>query len=216
MAQHTGTRLHAGLRLDLLGQLVHIDPNALCHNDQKVLFVRAQGALHPLNYILLNIELDLRNQNCGSAYGNAGVQRQITGTTPHHLNHHAAVVALGRIANTIHHLHNGVHTGIIPNGIVTASNIVIDRSGQTHTGNTSLGQITGPTERTVAADDHDTLNAVLTANANGLAHTLFRSELHAAGRIELGAAPMNNIRNRTQIHLHKIAVDQTVIATNHA
>ena len=125
-------------------------------------------------------------------------------------------MALGRITNAIHHLHNGVHTGIIPNGIVTASNIVIDRAGQTHTGNTSLGQITGPTERTVAADDHDTLNAVLTANANGLAHTLFRSELHAAGRIELGAAPMNNIRNRTQIHLHKIAVDQTVIATNHA
>ena len=27
---------------------------------------------------------------------------------------------------------------------------------------------------------------------------------------------MNNIRNRTQIHLHKIAVDQAVIATNHA
>ena len=75
------------------------------------------------------------------------LKSQITAATAHYLNNTAAVVGLRRITKTVNHLHSRIHGRIKTNGIFTAGNIIINRTGNTNAGNSRARQITGTAER---------------------------------------------------------------------
>ena len=56
--------------------------------------------------------------------------------------------------------------------------------------------------------------SVFLAGANCLSHTLFCCKLNGACTVKLCSASVDNIGNRTKIKLNKIAVNQTVIASD--
>lgn len=99
-----------------------------------------------------------------------GQQGDIPAPSAHHLYHAAAVVRLSGIADSIHHFHCGVHSGVKAYGVFTALDIIIDGAGNTHTGDSRVGQISGAPEGTIAADNHNAADPKITAGIRRLLH----------------------------------------------
>ena len=187
-------------------------PGTLRHHNNKVALADALGVLHPLVNIALKIIRLFRHQNRHGADRDSGIQRNVSAAPAHHLNHTAAVVGFGCVAQAVYHLHRGVHRGVVTDGVLAARNIIIDGSRHADAGNPGLCQVARAAERTVAADDNQTLNAQLPAVFRRLLHALRRIELRAAGSVKHGSAVVNNVRNTAQVHFFHIAVQQAVIA----
>ena len=201
--------------MDLVGQGLGIG-NAFRHNDDEVLFAGNLGLAHTLENVTLKVERTLRQQHSQSTGSNADVQRNIACMVAHNLNNTAAVMALGGITQFINGLYRGIHGCIIANGILAAGNIVINGAGNANAGNALVRQCAGAHERTVAADDHEGINAkFLTAcKAFGLAFLGF--ELQAAGSIQNRTAAVDDLRHAADVHLVAFAVDQAVITALNA
>ena len=77
-------------------------------------------------------------------------------------------------------------------------------------------QLTGAAVGAVAADDHQRVNAQLTALCSALILTLLGLELQAAGRIQDGATGRDDIGNAAQVHFKALAVQQAIVAALNA
>ena len=73
-------------------------------------------------------------------------------------------------------------------------------------------QLTGAAVRTVAANDHQRVDAQLTALGCAFILALFGLELKAACGVKDGAAGRDDVRDTAQVHFEALAVQQTVIA----
>ena len=71
--------------------------------------------------VVLHVEFLLRQQDSHSTGGDGHVQSNITGVAAHDLDHTAAVVALGGVAQLVDHLQRGIHGGIVANGVGRSS-----------------------------------------------------------------------------------------------
>jgi len=134
----------------------------------------------------------------------------------HDLHHAAPVVGLRCIADAVNHVHNCIHSRIIANRIVRTGNIVINRTGERHARDAGQGEITRPAERAVAADDDDAVQPDFLTHIDRLIDALLRFKLRAAGRVEHGAAAVNNIGNAAEIHLKHIPADQSAVTAAYA
>ena len=67
-------------------------------------------------------------------------------------------------------------------------------------------------EGSVAADHHHAVDLVFPAGFHRLLHPRFGAELRAAGGVEHGSAPVDDIRHAAQIHGDQITVDQAVVS----
>ena len=106
-----------------------------------------------------------------------------------------------RITEAVNHLNRCVHSRIKADRIFAAGNIVVDGAGDADAGNAGIRQVTCTAEGAVAANDHDAVNPQLTAFVGSLFHALRRVEFGAAGCIQHRSATMDDIGNRTEIHL---------------
>ena len=114
---------------------------------------------------------------------------------------------LSGIADSIHHFHCGVHSGVKAYGVFTALDIIIDGAGNTHTGDSRVGQISGAPEGTIAADNHNAADTKITAGIRRLLHAGRSIEFRAAGGKQGCAAPVDNIGNTAEIHFKNIPAD---------
>jgi hypothetical protein len=86
--------------------------------------------------------------------GNAGVQRDPAGITPHHLHHHHPLVALGRAVQAVQAFGGESHGGVEAEGGEGFVQVVVDGLGHAHDAQALLVQRIGDGERAVAADGH--------------------------------------------------------------
>src|SRR5699024_9553426 len=63
---------------------------------------------------------------------------------------------------------------------------------------------------------HHSVNAVFTADLSALLLALRGRKFHAAGGIENGAAPVDNIGNAGGVHIHNLLVQQTGISPHNS
>ena len=209
MAQHGGPGVDAGAGLDLVGQVLSM-AGALGDDDDEVLFAGLLGELHPVQNVAFQIVGALGDQGGDGAGGNTHVQGDVAGVAAHDFHHAAAVVALGGVAQFIHHLHRGVHSGIVADGVLAAGDVVVNGAGNADAGDPQIGQSLGAAERTVAADDNDRVDAQLLAHFGALFLALLGLELKATGGIKNGAAAVDDLGNAPQVHLIGLTVQQTV------
>ena len=211
VAQNGGTGVDTGAGLDLIGNLLRV-ADALGHDDDEVALAGALSLDDLIEDVALHIEFLLGQQHGHSAGGDGDVQSNVTSVAAHDLDDAAAVMALGGVAQLVDHLQSSVHSGIVTDGVVGAGNIVVDGAGQADHRDAAVCQLTGAAVRTVAADDHQRVNAQLTALGCALILALFGLELKAACGVEDGAAGRDDVRNTAQVHFEALAVQQTVIA----
>ena len=158
MAENRRAGLDAGLLLNALGKAVNT-ADTLSDQNNEMLLTRPLGKAHPIDDVALEIVLHFGNEDGRSADGDTGLQGEIAAAAAHNLNDAAAVVRLGRIAQTVDHLHCGVHGGVKADGIFTARNIIVNGTRNTDARDARVGQIARAAEGAVAADDNDAVDA---------------------------------------------------------
>ena len=161
----------------------------------------------------LEIIFRLRHQHRRSAHGQSHIQRQIPGAAAHHLHHRAALVGLHGVPQPVNALHRGVGGSIESDGVIGANNVVINGTGNAHHRNAPFAQILGAPEGAVAADGHNAVQSQQLAGIGGFLLPLLCAELLAAGRVQYGAAAVDDAADAGAVHLHKVTVDQSLPAT---
>src|SRR2546430_1347201 len=120
-----------------------------------------QRKLFPLLFPLADLCADafvakrnFRNQNDVTAAGDARVRSDPAGVTSHDFEHHHAVVAFSRRAQTVERVGGASDGGVKTEGDDRGFKIVVDGFGNAHQGNAALKQLLRDGERAVAAHAH--------------------------------------------------------------
>ena len=125
-------------------------------------------------------------------------------------------MGLHGISQTVDQIQRSIASGIITDGITGASNVVVNGCGNTNNGNPLICQRQQTLEGTVAADANQCVQTQHLAGAHCLIETFFGHKFLAACRVQHGTAASGNIAYTFKIQLHKVAVDQAVIASANA
>ena len=140
----------------------------------------------------------------------------MTCVSAHYFDDSAALVGMRSVAQLINKLHNGVHCGVVADGVLRALDIVVDSSGQTYAGDTCLRKVSSASEGAIAADNHDACEIVSYADILSLEDILPLSEFLAACGENFCTAALDYISNISGGELDHIIVEQTVIAAANA
>lgn len=116
---------------------------------------------HSLRY-LIQIIRHLRNKNRFGSARQTCIQGNITAMSAHDLYNRGTLVRAHRVAKLIDGVYNDANRRIEPDRKVGKRNVVIDRTQRPHRLDAELAQLVCPLVRAVAADDHQTVDAVLT------------------------------------------------------
>ena len=103
-------------------------------------------------------ERDLRDQDHVGAAGDSGVEGNPARVAAHDLQHHHAVVALGRGVQAVEGVGGAGHGRVEPEGHHGAFQVVVDGLGHAHQGDAALEQLLADAQRAVAADAHQAAN----------------------------------------------------------
>ena len=186
----------------------------LGHHHDEVALAHALGVADAVEQVLLGVKGLFGDQDDAGPAGDAGVQGDVPGPAAHHLDHAAALVGVGSVPQFVDHLHGGIHGGIIADGVLAAGDVVVDGAGDADAGDPYVGEVLRAAERAVAADDHQAVDAVLLAHLFALHDAGHLFELQAAGSVENGAAPLNDLGHRADAHVHDLLVEKTGIAAH--
>ena len=107
-----------------------------------------------------HVERFLGDQDLGGAAGDAGVGRDPAGIAAHHLDDHDAVVGLAGRAQAVDGLGGGLHGGVEAEGELGDGEVVVDGLGHTDDGHALAGEFAGDSQRVVAADSDEGINAL--------------------------------------------------------
>jgi len=107
-----------------------------------------------------HVEGDLGHQDLRRTAGDPSVGGDPTGVTAHHLAHDDAVVRLGRGAQPVDGIGGRLHGGIEPESDVGAHEVVVDGLGHPDHPHAVAAELGRHTERVLAPDGHDHLDAV--------------------------------------------------------
>ena len=190
--------------------------HALGNDDDEVTLAGLLSLSDLVQNVVLHIEFLLRQQDSHSTGGDGNVQGNVTGVAAHDLDHTAAVVALGGVAQLVDHFQSGVHGCIIADGVLGAGNVVVDGAGQADHRNAAVCQLACAAVRTIAANDDQCVNAQLTTLGSTAVLAFLGLELQAAGSVQNSTAGRNDVRDAAQVHFKAFAVQQAVVTTLNA
>ena len=120
------------------------------------------------------------------------------------------------VAHLIDRVDCGVDRRVEAYGVLGAGNVEIYGSGDTYGIDAVLREFARALERSVAADHDHAVNAVPFADFRRLALSLLGHHLHAARRVEYGAAAVYDVRDAARIHVDKLLIEQAGIAAHNA
>ena len=219
-ALHVAQNGHAGIQcqffLDALGNAVRAAVHALGHDDHEVGTAGQSGPADGFHHAGFKVQMLFRHDHHGGADSQTNGHGQVACVTAHNFYHGAALVRLHGIPETVNALQSGVAGGVVADGIAGAGNVVVDGAGDAHHGNASLGQCQQAVEGTVTADAHQGVQTQQLAGGHGLLLAFLGHKFLAAGRVQHGTAAAGNVTNAFKIQLHKVAVDQAVVAAANA
>ena len=125
-------------------------------------------------------------------------------------------MGLGGIAQLIDALYGGIQGGIKADGVFGGGDIVIDGAGQPDGGDAERRELLCAAEGAVAADDDQTVNAAGTQNLHRLFLSLLGGEFLAAGGIQDGAAPVNDVADGAFLQLVHPVLHQSLVSVKNA
>ena len=134
-----------------------------------------------IDNLLLIVIIFLRKQNILRTVGDAAPQSDIARISSHNLDDTAALMRGRSIPHLIDCLHGRVDCRIKSNGILCTGNIQINGSRQPNGINAMSGQGLRAAVRTVAADDHQTVYAMLMADIRSFLLAFLRAEFVTPG-----------------------------------
>lgn len=97
-------------------------------------------------------------------------------------------MALGSVADAVHTLHDGVHSGVVAYGRVGAVKVVVDGTGQTHAAHVEhLGEVAGTGKRTITSDNYQRVYLLFLQGLVRLLLSFFSHKLLGAGCLQDGS-----------------------------
>ena len=129
--------------------------------------------------------------------------------TSHDFDDAAALMGCGGVAHLVDRLDCSVACRVEADGVIRADNVKIDGPGHADSPDPVLRQFRSTFKGTVAADDHDCIDAMLPADIRRLLLAFLRLHFLAAGRIENGSAAVNDIRNALSVHVDDLFFKKT-------
>src|SRR5207302_8803437 len=101
---------------------------------------------------LVDVERPLGDEDDVGATGEAGVQRDPSGVSTHHFYDEHAVVGLGRGVQPVDRLDGDLPGGVEADGVVGGVEVVVDGLRYADDPKAVLGELSGHSERVLAAD----------------------------------------------------------------
>ena len=191
-------------------------PYALGIDDDEVLLAALPARNDVIYDFLLVAVIVLGNQNRITAGRNAAPERNIARMASHNLDDRAALVRRARVAHLIDRVDCGVDRRVKAYRVLGAGNIEVNGPRHADRIDAELRELARTLKGAVAADDHHTVDAVLFADFRRLALAFLRHHLHAARRIEDGAAAVDDVRDAARIHVDKLLIEQTGVTSHNA
>jgi hypothetical protein len=160
---------------------------------------------------LLDVERHLGDQDHRGAAGDTRMGGDPAGVAPHHLDHHHAVVTLGRGVQSVDRVGGDLHGRREPEGELGAHHVVVDRLRHTDDREPEVAvHLAGDAQRAVAADHDEGVEPHLTEcvdHALGTARMVVRA---AATCAEQGAAAGQHAAQRRHVERHGATLHHTV------
>ena len=157
VTENGGAGLDTGAVLNIMRDLLRT-AYALCYDNDKVLFTGILLLVDTGDNVALKVIFDLGNDNSGSADSDTCLESDIAAMTAHDLYNRAAIMALGGVTDLIYHFNRCIHRGIKTDGVIGTGDIVIDSTGKRYAGDPLFSERSRAAERTVAADNDQTLD----------------------------------------------------------
>ncbi len=161
---------------------------------------------------LLVVIVFLRKKNILCAVGDAAPKCNIACISSHNLNNAAALMRGGCIANLVDGLHGGIDGRVKADCIFCAGNIQINGSWKSDGIDSLPGQGKCSAVRAVAADNNQSVNAMLAADVGSCLLAFLRPHLLAARCPEHRAAPLDDIRHAVLIHIDNLLLEESGVA----
>ena len=99
-----------------------------------------------VEHVPLEVKLNLGDKDSRCADCNTCIKSKISCTSAHNLDNGAAVMGSRCVTDSVNHLHDCVKTCVIAYCIIAASDIIVDRAGNTYAGNSTLGKVSCTSE----------------------------------------------------------------------
>lgn len=152
-AQDIGPGVDVEAFLDFLGNLLRFAA-ALCHNDGSVCELDALKMFYEAVHFLF-----FRHKNGFGCVGDPAPEGDVARTAPHDLYDTAAGVGPGGVPDLVNGFHGRIYGSVKANGIVTASDVQVNRSRDAHNADAVVGKLLGASKGAVASNDDDGLDA---------------------------------------------------------
>ena len=149
--------------------------------DNDVMLFAALSVLNdPVDQVLLIAVVALRKENILRAVGNTAPESDISGISSHNLDDAAPLMGGGSITDFIDGFHRCVYSGIETDRIVGTGDIKVNGPRKTDRVDAEGRQLLRTSERTVTADNDNTVDSVLLADLCCFLLTFRCLKLHAA------------------------------------
>ena len=147
------------------------------------------------------------------AGGDGTVQGQESRLATHHLDEEQTLMAAGGVADAVHTPHDGVQCCVIADRVIGTCQVVVDGAGYSHDGEIKLaGKLAGAAQRTVTANDHQRVDAMLLDDLISLFAAFHRLEILATGGLQDGTAMVHDAGNTLGLQVNDLIFYQTPVA----
>ena len=152
--------------------------------------------------LLLIIVIIFRKKNILGSIGNAAPECNVSGISSHNLYNTASFMGGRSIPHLVNGFHSRIYRRVKANGILCTGNIQINGSRYAYGVNAKVRQCLCPLERTVSANDHNSVNPMVPADLGTSLLSLFCHKLFAAGRKENRTSPFNGVGYIIGCHIY--------------
>ena len=194
----------------MLGYIVGTG-HAFGHDDHEVCPAAQAGPTDGFNDIPFEIHLPLRHQHAGGPAGHAHIESQVPCAAPHYFHHRAALMGLHGVAQFIDGVQGSIASGVKPDGIGGAGNVIVDGTGHAYHGDSHPGELQKTAEGAVAADADKALQAQQLTGGRCFLLTGLPAEFFTPGGVEHGAAPAAQAADAFKIQRGEVSCNQAVI-----
>ena len=196
--------------LDFSGYVIGSVHGAFGNHDHVMGKAVKSGRADFFNDVPIKINGFFRYQHGSSPHGNAHIHGKITCIAAHDLHNRAALVGLHGVAQLVDALNCSVCGGVKADGITGGGDVVVDGAGDADHRNAVFRELQSAPEGAVAADGHNAVDAEELTGGVGLLPPFVGHEFLAAGGVEDGAAPIDNVGHVVSFQTLDLAVDEAV------
>ena len=120
----------------------------------------------------------------------------------------------GGVTDLVNGLHGRVDSRVKTNGVIRTCNVQVNGSRKSDCIDSKGGKLASAAEGTVAANHHNAVDSMLTADFSALLLAFRCSKLLASGCVKYGTALVDGVRYAGGLHIHDFLFQKSCVAAH--